>query len=74
MAQDIVYNVTCTRAVRPDKKEELCVKIIKRNGTEADFDIEKINRAVTKANNAVEEKVRLTPLQIRRISERVEVA
>ena len=50
------------------------MKIIKRNGTEADFDIEKINRAVTKANNAVEEKVRLTPLQIRRISERVEVA
>ena len=44
MTQDIVYNVTCTRAVRPDKKEELCVKIIKRNGTEADFDIEKINR------------------------------
>ena len=50
------------------------MKIIKRNGTEADFDIEKINRAVTKANNAADEKVRLTPLQIRRISERVEVA
>ena len=50
------------------------MKIIKRNGTEADFDIEKINRAVTKANAAADEKVRLTPLQIRRISERVEVA
>ena len=30
--------------MRPDKKEELCVKIIKRNGTEADFDIEKIKQ------------------------------
>ncbi len=50
------------------------MKIIKRNGTEANFDIEKINIAVTKANEAADEKVRLTPLQIRRISERVEVA
>ena len=50
------------------------MKIIKRNGTEADFDIQKINTAVTKANAAADEKVRLTPLQIQRISERVEVA
>ena len=50
------------------------MKIIKRNGTEADFDIRKINTAVTKANAAADEKVRLTPLQIQRISERVEVA
>ena len=50
------------------------MKIIKRNGTEADFDIRKINTAVTKANTAADEKVRLTPLQIQRISERVEVA
>ena len=50
------------------------MKIIKRNGTEADFDIRKINTAVTKANAAADEKVRLTPLQIQRISDRVEVA
>ena len=50
------------------------MKIIKRNGTEVDFDIQKINTAVTKANAAADEKVRLTPLQIQRISERVEVA
>ena len=50
------------------------MKIIKRNGTEADFDIQKITTAVTKANAAADEKVRLTPLQIQRISERVEVA
>ena len=50
------------------------MKIIKRNGTEADFDIRKISTAVTKANAAADEKVRLTPLQIQRISERVEVA
>ena len=39
------------------------MKIIKRNGTEVVFDIEKINKAISKANNAVEEKVRLTPDQ-----------
>ena len=40
------------------------MKIIKRNGAEVVFDIEKIMNAVTKANEAVEEKVRMTPLQI----------
>ena len=44
------------------------MKIIKRNGTEVVFDIEKINKAISKANNAVEEKVRLTPVQISRIA------
>ena len=43
------------------------MKIIKRNGTEVSFDIDKIVMAVTKANNAVDEKVRMTPLQIDRI-------
>ncbi len=50
------------------------MKIIKRNGAEVVFDIEKIIMAVTKANNAADETVRMTPLQIRRISESVQVA
>ena len=50
------------------------MKIIKRNGAEVVFDISKIVMAVTKANNAVEESVRMTPLQIRRISESVQIA
>ena len=50
------------------------MKIIKRNGAEAAFDIEKIIVAVTKANEAVEESARMTPLQIRRIAESVELS
>ena len=50
------------------------MKIIKRNGAEVVFDIEKIVMAVTKANGAVEENVRMTPLQIRRISESVQIS
>ena len=50
------------------------MKIIKRNGAEAVFDIHKIVNAVTKANNAVEEAVRMTPLQIQRISQSVQIA
>ena len=50
------------------------MKIIKRNGAEEVFDIRKIEMAVTKANNAVEEGVRMTPLQIKRISESVQIA
>ena len=50
------------------------MKIIKRNGAEAVFDIEKITMAVTKANEAVEEKVRMTPLQIQRITESVRIS
>ena len=48
--------------------------VIKRNGTEVDFDIIKIIAAITKANDTVEEHSRLTPLQIRRIAESVELA
>ena len=40
------------------------MKIIKRNGAEETFRIEKIIVAITKANNAAEEAERLTPLQI----------
>jgi len=50
------------------------MKIIKRNGAEEIFNIEKIEMAVTKANNAVDEKVRMTPLQIQRISQSVQVS
>jgi len=50
------------------------MKIIKRNGAEAVFDIEKIIVAVTKANNAAEEQVRMTPLQITRIAESVRIS
>ena len=50
------------------------MKIIKRNGSEVVFDINKIIMAITKANEAVDEKVRMTPLQIRRISESVQIA
>jgi len=50
------------------------MKIIKRNGAEVTFDISKIEMAITKANEAVEEKVRMTPLQIQRISESVRIS
>ena len=50
------------------------MKIIKRNGAEVAFDIEKILNAVTKANNAVDETVRMTPKQIQRIAESVELS
>ena len=50
------------------------MKIIKRNGAEVVFDIEKIIMAVTKANEAADENVRMTPLQIRRISKSVQIS
>ncbi len=49
------------------------MKIIKRNGTEAIFDLEKIRSAVTRANNTVAEQYQLTPTQIQRIAESVEL-
>ena len=50
------------------------MKIIKRNGAEVTFDAGKIETAITKANNAVEESVRMTPLQISRITEHVQIS
>ena len=50
------------------------MKIIKRNGAEVAFDAGKIETAITKANNAVEEGSRMTALQIKRITEHVEIA
>ena len=48
--------------------------VIKRNGTEVAFDITKIIAAITKANNSVEEAARLTPVQIQRIAQSVELS
>ncbi len=50
------------------------MKIIKRNGSEAEFDSTKILNAISKANVNVEEKYRMTELQIERITERVVLA
>ena len=49
------------------------MKVMKRNGTEVIFDITKIIAAITKANNTIEEDARMTPMQIRRIAEFVEL-
>ncbi len=50
------------------------MKVIKRNGTEVVFDITKIILAITKANESVDESIRMTPMQIQRIAESVEFA
>ncbi|MBQ2420358.1 MAG: anaerobic ribonucleoside-triphosphate reductase [Clostridia bacterium] len=47
------------------------MKIIKRNGSEVAFDIDKISIAITKANEVVDESERMTPTQIKRIAESV---
>ena len=47
------------------------MKIIKRNGSEAAFDISKIIVAIGKANATVDESIRMTPMQIQRIAESV---
>ena len=49
------------------------MNVIKRNGTEVNFDIVKIIAAITKANESIEETIRMTPVQIRRIAESVEL-
>jgi anaerobic ribonucleoside-triphosphate reductase len=43
------------------------MKVIKRNGAEVEFDIDKIVTAITKANNAVPEAIRMTKVQIQRL-------
>ena len=48
------------------------MKIIKRNGSEAVFDITKIIAAVTKANNVVPESQRLTNHQIIELADKVQ--
>ena len=46
--------------------------VIKRNGSEVTFDITKIIAAITKANESVDDSIRMTPMQIQRIAESVE--
>ncbi|MBQ3592732.1 MAG: anaerobic ribonucleoside-triphosphate reductase, partial [Clostridia bacterium] len=50
------------------------MKIIKRSGAEVTFDPQKIVVAVTKANESVVPSARMTPIQIKRIAEDVEMA
>ena len=50
------------------------MKIIKRNGSEAVFDITKIIAAITKANHVVPESQRLTKEQIIEISDHVQTS
>ena len=50
------------------------MNVIKRNSTEVSFDITKIIAAITKANESIAESIRMTPVQIRRIAESVELA
>ena len=50
------------------------MKIIKRNGAEEIFNVEKIVIALRKANAAVDEQYRMTPLQIERIAQNVTIS
>ncbi len=50
------------------------MNVIKRNGTEVPFDITKIIAAITKSSSSVEEEARMTPMQIQRIAEFVELS
>lgn len=50
------------------------MNVIKRNGAEVEFDIDKIIHAIQGANRQVPEKKRMTEVQIRRIAESVTVA
>ena len=50
------------------------MKIIKRNGAEENFNEEKILVAITKANESVDPDIRMTELQIKRITESVVIA
>ena len=74
MAQDAVPHCALPGAGADGTERKYEMKIIKRNGAEAVFDIQKILVAITKANNAVDEPVRMTALQIQRIAESVEIS
>lgn len=50
------------------------MRVIKRNGQEVEFDINKIVNAIGKANESVDEDMRMTPMQLKRISEFVELS
>ena len=68
----IVFRTLKHYSKRKERKNRM--KVIKRNGSEVDFDITKIIAAITKANDVVEESERMTPMQIRRIAESVDLA
>lgn len=53
---------------------EIDMKILKRNGSEKNFDITKIIRAISQANDTVHESARMTPMQIQRIADSVVLA
>ncbi len=55
-------------------KGDTALKIIKRSGAEVPFDRQKIEVAVTKANESVIPSERMTEIQIKRIAEDVEMA
>lgn len=50
------------------------MNVIKRNGSEVEFNLQKIIDAITKANESVAENVRMTKVQIQRISDSVRLA
>ena len=50
------------------------MKVIKRNGSEVEFNIDKIIKAIEKANESVADEYQMTPTQIRRISDKVVLA
>ena len=65
----LYYNCQCTtRKIQ----EEWKMKIIKRNGEEQVFDINKIIEAIRKANLSVDEKLRLSDEQITKIAQEVQ--
>lgn len=50
------------------------MRVIKRNGTEVEFDVNKIIDAIHGANDSVPSQYSMTPMQIRRIAEAVTIA
>ena len=48
------------------------MKVIKRSGSETKFNASKIFNAISKANNSLDENLRLTDDQIREITAKVE--
>ena len=70
-AVDKRYKMLYDRNVLKRKEKGKDMKIIKRNGTEVDFEIRKIENAIRKANGSVSESNRLTEEQITLITNKV---
>ncbi len=60
------------RTIQDREVRKAIMKIIKRSGTEEDFNISKIEKAILKANNSVVESEKLSEEQMQEISEHVE--